>query len=113
MNGPGFRGLWLRHNLSFWGRQVYFCSNFGYHDTVVTIVLDKGRRRSDGPPLRKEFVNMSLEQRLEALKVRHSTLEDLINQESSRPLPDDIEIHALKKEKLRIKDEMAGIATRH
>ncbi|HBT42638.1 MAG: YdcH family protein [Alphaproteobacteria bacterium] len=56
---------------------------------------------------------MSLEQRLEALKVRHSTLEDLINQESSRPLPDDIEIHALKKEKLRIKDEMEGIATRH
>jgi hypothetical protein len=113
MTGPEIRGLQARNNLSFWGCQVYFCSNFGYHDSVVTIVLDKGRRWSDGPSLRKEFVNMSLEQRLEALKVRHSTLEDLIHQESSRPLPDDVEIHALKKEKLRIKDEMAGIATRH
>ncbi|MAO55479.1 MAG: hypothetical protein CMM61_07255 [Rhodospirillaceae bacterium] len=56
---------------------------------------------------------MSLEERLEALKVRHSTLEDMIQQESSRPLPDDVEIHALKKQKLRIKDEIAGIATRH
>ncbi|MEQ8227118.1 MAG: YdcH family protein [Rhodospirillales bacterium] len=56
---------------------------------------------------------MSLEERLEALKARHSTLEDMIQQESSRPNPDDIEIHALKKEKLKIKDQMAGIATRH
>lgn len=56
---------------------------------------------------------MSLEQRLEALKVRHSTLENRIQQESSRPLPDNVEIHALKKEKLRIKDEIVGIATRH
>lgn len=54
---------------------------------------------------------MSLEERLEALKVRHSTLDDMIQQELTRPHPDDIEIHALKKEKLRIKDEMASIVT--
>ncbi len=53
---------------------------------------------------------MSLEERLEALKARHTTLEDMINQELQRPHPDDIEIHALKKEKLKIKDELAGIA---
>jgi hypothetical protein len=54
---------------------------------------------------------MSLEERLVALKARHSTLEDMIQQELTRPSPDDIEIHALKKEKLKIKDEMAGITT--
>ena len=56
---------------------------------------------------------MSLEDRLVALKARHSTLEDMIDQELSRPLPDEIELLALKKQKLKIKDEMAGIATRH
>ena len=79
----------------------------------MTIVLERAVDGPAAPPLRKEFVAMSLEERLEALKVRHSTLEDMIQQELSRPLPDEIEIHALKKEKLRIKDEMAGIATRH
>lgn len=52
---------------------------------------------------------MSLEQRLEALKARHSTLEDMIHQELTRPHPDDVEIHALKKEKLKIKDQLAGM----
>ena len=55
---------------------------------------------------------MSLEDRLVALKARHTTLEDMIQQERSRPHPDDTEIAALKKEKLRIKDQMAGIAAR-
>lgn len=56
---------------------------------------------------------MSLEQRLEALKARHTTLEARIQRELSRPHPDDIEVTALKKEKLRIKDKIAGMATRH
>lgn len=55
---------------------------------------------------------MSLEDRLIALKARHSTLEAMIHQELTRPHPDDIEVAALKKEKLRIKDQMAGIAAR-
>ncbi|MEK9672860.1 MAG: YdcH family protein [Rhodospirillaceae bacterium] len=55
---------------------------------------------------------MSLEDRLEALKARHTTLDDMIHQELQRPHPDEIEIHALKKEKLKIKDQMAGLSDR-
>ena len=55
---------------------------------------------------------MSLEDRLVALKARHTTLEDMIHQELTRPHPDEIEVTALKKEKLRIKDQIAGIAAR-
>lgn len=49
------------------------------------------------------------EQRIEALKTRHQTLDAMIQQELTRPHPDDIEITCLKKEKLRIKDELSRI----
>ena len=52
---------------------------------------------------------MSLETRKEALKAKHQSLELAIEKEESRPHPDDTELHALKKEKLRIKDEIEGL----
>ena len=55
---------------------------------------------------------MSVEQRIEALKERHRVLEDALEEEFSRPHPDDLEIHSLKKQKLHIKDEIASISTR-
>lgn len=51
---------------------------------------------------------MSVAERIEALKARHETLEAMIQQELTRPHPDDFEIASLKKEKLRIKDEIAS-----
>ena len=44
----------------------------------------------------------------EALEQKHAALEALIDQEEHRPHPDDIRLHELKKEKLRIKDVMVG-----
>ena len=44
----------------------------------------------------------------EALESKHAQLEALIDEEEHRPHPDDIRLHQLKKEKLRIKDEMVG-----
>ena len=44
----------------------------------------------------------------EALEAKHAQLEALIDEEEHRPHPDDIRLHELKKEKLRIKDEMVG-----
>ena len=35
-------------------------------------------------------------------------LEALIDEEEHRPHPDDIRLHELKKEKLRVKDELVG-----
>lgn len=43
---------------------------------------------------------------VEELRQMHHQLEDQIDEENNRPNPDDIKIATLKKEKLRIKDEL-------
>jgi hypothetical protein len=53
---------------------------------------------------------MSLDDHILALKEKHRSLEAAIEEENTRAYPDDIQIHALKKEKLRIKDELTNIA---
>lgn len=49
---------------------------------------------------------MSLQDRMEALKVRHADLEIAIEEEFRRPLPDSFLINDLKRKKLKIKDEI-------
>lgn len=49
---------------------------------------------------------MSLESRLESLKARHATLERSIAEEDLRPKPDTATLSRLKREKLRLKEEM-------
>jgi len=49
---------------------------------------------------------MSIEARLRSLEDRHTTLKRQIADEEARPLPDNHEVHRLKIEKLRLKDEM-------
>jgi len=49
---------------------------------------------------------MGQQERIAALRQRHADLEDRIQQENARPHPDDERIAELKREKLRIKDEM-------
>ena len=46
-------------------------------------------------------------QHISALEAKHAGLEALIVEESHRPAPDMAAIARLKKEKLRIKDEIA------
>jgi hypothetical protein len=53
---------------------------------------------------------MGLDDRNDTLKEEHQALENAIEKEESRPHPDDIQIASLKKQKLRIKDQMAGIS---
>ena len=55
--------------------------------------------------------DMSLDEKIDALKSKHQALEAAIEEENSRPHPDDIEIASLKKQKLRIKDELASISS--
>ena len=50
---------------------------------------------------------MSEREHIDALRTKHAELEAQINAEEQRPSPDDIKIHELKREKLRIKDELA------
>jgi hypothetical protein len=52
---------------------------------------------------------MSLEERIMSLKAKHHTIENRIEVETARPHPDDLEIASLKKQKLRIKDQLADL----
>lgn len=54
-------------------------------------------------------VALAQDERVEALKAQHSDLESQIEQELGRPMPDDSLIGNLKKQKLRIKDEIAQL----
>ena len=42
---------------------------------------------------------MSVDERIDALKAKHQALENAIEEENSRPLPDDAAIVGLKKQK--------------
>ena len=61
----------------------------------------------------EEITVMSLAERAVALKQRHEDIQHKIDAEEVRPHPDDVQIAALKKQKLRIKDELANIYTHH
>ncbi|MGK7862094.1 YdcH family protein [Falsiroseomonas sp. E2-1-a4] len=44
--------------------------------------------------------------RIRSLEARHATLETRIAEEGGRPRPDDLALMRLKREKLRLKEEM-------
>lgn len=46
---------------------------------------------------------------VEALASKHAAVQAQIDLEEQRPHPDDVLLHRLKKEKLRLKDEMLGL----
>jgi hypothetical protein len=52
---------------------------------------------------------MGKSERIDALQTKHHDLESLIEDEERKSLPDDIAIHDLKKQKLRIKDELLSM----
>jgi len=49
---------------------------------------------------------MSLEDRVKTLQEKKDDLEKILEEEESRPLPDNISVHDLKRQKLAIKDEI-------
>ena len=46
---------------------------------------------------------------VDSLENKHASLEAMIDEEEHRPHPDDIKLHQLKKEKLRVKDVLTGL----
>ena len=52
---------------------------------------------------------MGADARIAELTLRHQSLEETIEAEISRPSSNDIKIAALKKEKLRLKDEITRL----
>ena len=55
---------------------------------------------------------MTLQARIETLKDRHANLEARIASEDSRPAPDSETMGLLKREKLRLKEEMGRLSER-
>lgn len=53
---------------------------------------------------------MSIESRIDSLKDKHEALASAIEVEEARPHPDEIELHAMKRQKLQIKDELSEIS---
>ncbi|WP_422365505.1 YdcH family protein [Pelagibius sp.] len=51
---------------------------------------------------------MTADERVSSLLSKHAAIDHAIDEENQRPHPDDLRIHELKREKLRIKDEIAG-----
>jgi len=56
---------------------------------------------------------MSLEMHVATLNQKHAEIEDIIAREELRPQPDAIKLMDLKKQKLRLKEEMTRLDTRH
>ena len=50
---------------------------------------------------------MAADERIDSLLVKHASLERAIDEENQRPHPDDLRLTELKREKLRVKDEIA------
>ncbi|MFQ5973482.1 MAG: YdcH family protein [Alphaproteobacteria bacterium] len=50
-----------------------------------------------------------MDETIEALRAQHASLDDQLNEEIRRPLPDQLAISQIKREKLRIKDRIAEL----
>jgi hypothetical protein len=49
---------------------------------------------------------MSVQERIASLRERHSSVDIKLHDEEKRPLPNSSTIHKLKREKLRLKDQI-------
>ncbi len=54
---------------------------------------------------------MKVEERITALKARHADLEEALRQETRRPLPSSSVLNDLKRQKLKIKDEIQRLSS--
>jgi hypothetical protein len=68
-------------------------------------------QRYDRPltPSSRRKPAMSVQDRIEALREKHALLERALDEEIHRPLPNQDTVHDLKRQKLRIKDEIFAL----
>ncbi|MEQ8499800.1 MAG: YdcH family protein [Sneathiellaceae bacterium] len=50
---------------------------------------------------------MSMQTHMQSLSEKHAAIEQTIAEELKRPLPDEARVVSLKKQKLRLKEELA------
>ncbi len=56
---------------------------------------------------------MAISAHIQNLEKRHAVLEGLIDTEATRPLPDFVKVTQLKKQKLRIKEQLQQFNRSH
>lgn len=54
---------------------------------------------------------MGQDARVETLRLKHEDLDHQIEKEENRPLPDYAIVHTLKRQKLKLKDELTRMTT--
>jgi hypothetical protein len=52
---------------------------------------------------------MSLHEHVDSLRTKHARLDRLIDEEAHRPMPDQTTISRLKREKLKLKEEIEHV----
>ncbi len=52
---------------------------------------------------------MAIEARIRELDARHAALERMIDEEMSHPSSDDLRVRELKRQKLKLKEEIEGL----
>ena len=62
-----------------------------------------------GVTINGEVIIVSLQNRIESLKFKHATIKHQLDAQSKKPHRNEIELSALKKQKLAIKDELERI----
>jgi hypothetical protein len=55
------------------------------------------------------MASIAVSSHLSALQTKHAGLEARLREEMARPVPDTATIQSLKKQKLRLKEEIAGV----
>lgn len=55
---------------------------------------------------------MAVEARIRELGSRHNALEEAIHDEMTRPAADDVRLKELKRQKLKLKEEIEGLRSR-
>jgi len=56
---------------------------------------------------------MAVEARIRELGSRHHALDEAIHDEMMRPVADEVRLKELKRQKLRLKEEMENLRSRH
>ncbi len=54
---------------------------------------------------------MMMDERIDSLKNKHASLEATLESELGHPKPDESVVHDLKRQKLRIKDEIVRLSS--
>ena len=113
------------HQLEWWNfsiigayvsSELFFTVNF----YMTALVLDKPEPRNQlgdsrelcldrrMPLLNDKEFNMIFDEARSSLEIHHAKLENTLREELNRPRPDYKTVAEIKKQKLRIKDELSG-----